>query len=145
MHYYVIVYGLSIIKKLREKKASDRRVVARSAPPPVTTSWVEFVVDSSDPSLCRSWPVLLVLRIRWAWLLVADLILVWLHYLAFLSLVRLICFRRLIESEGSPLPVCEACVTWFLRCILVVLGGSGFMVVWPGAFPFNNFHRLSII
>ncbi|KAH0902692.1 LOW QUALITY PROTEIN: hypothetical protein HID58_042195, partial [Brassica napus] len=114
-----------------------------------SSSWAEFVVDSSDPSLCRSWPVLLVLRIRWAWLLVfrscGDLILVWLHNLAFLSRVRLICFRRLIESEGSPLPVCEACVTWFLRCILVVLGGSGFTVVWPGAFPFNNFHRLSII
>ncbi|KAL0733676.1 hypothetical protein Bca4012_009886 [Brassica carinata] len=30
----------------------------------VLSKWMEFVVDSSDPSLCHSWPVLLVLRIR---------------------------------------------------------------------------------
>ena len=37
-----------------------------------------------------------------------------------------------MNLKGSPLSVCEACVTWVLRCFLVVLGGSGFTVVWPG-------------
>ncbi|KAH0851281.1 hypothetical protein HID58_094881 [Brassica napus] len=101
---------------------------------------MEFVVDSSDPSLCCLWHVFLVLRIRWAWLLI-----LWRFdfcVASFLGVSQSCTTHPFLED--SPLPLCEACVTWVLRCFLVVLGGSGFTVVWSGAFPFNSIHRFSI-